>query len=159
MAYQFNQEAEMETNKTTEVTTVTATHEAKVSFAKKEAELNLDSFVKLGRIEKEIEPIPGFKVTMHALSQADREAMINNVDPIAGDSESSLQRIEAMKLPTIVHSITKLNAASYETAEEKIVLLNTLKKAAATTIDLLFIEYQRLFTEQYDMLVQGIKKK
>jgi len=39
--------------------------------------LNVEKFVKFGILEREVEPIPGWKVTMHVLTQEEKEKMLN----------------------------------------------------------------------------------
>jgi len=124
---------------------------------KDDIDLNVDKLIKFGVLEKTIEPIPGWKVVMHPLNQKEREAVNNNVSDSV--SLNTLARIEALKVPTLAWAITKINNEVFETEDQKKLLIQKLQEAPSTTIDLLYVEYQKLFVEQFEMLTQGLKKK
>jgi hypothetical protein len=122
-----------------------------------EAVLNIDQLIKFGKLEKEAEPIKGFKVMMHVLSQEEREQMGKTITD--GEVTTIYSRGEAIKRPTLTWAITKINDEVFETPEQKQVLLNKLKEAPGTTVDLLYLEYQGMYIEQFELIQSGIKKK
>jgi ribosomal protein L10 len=119
--------------------------------------LNIDQLVKYGKVEKQVEPIKGWKITMHALSQEEREQLGKLVPD--SDVTTIYSRGEATKRPTLAWAITKINDDVFESLEQKQTLLEKLKAAPGTTLDLIFMEYQNLYLEQFDLLQNGIKKK
>ena len=125
----------------------------------KSSELSLDGLVKFGYVKREVEPIAGYKVTMHVVQQYEREQYVAFIPVEDANSESSARRIEAQKVPTLAYAITKLNGEEFITPEKKVELLTKLRQAGGTVIDLLYIEYNKLFAEQMELLTQGIKKK
>jgi len=134
---------------------ITAQTQAQVSV--EASELNLDALIKFGCLEKELEPISGWKITMHALNQKEREAMAAFI--LDENSLTMYGRGEAIKIPTIAFAITRINGERFETDAQKKVLIEKLQTAQGTTVDLLYIEYNKLFTEQFELLQTGIKKK
>jgi hypothetical protein len=119
--------------------------------------LNVDKLVKLGILEKEVEPISGWKVVMHPLVQEEQEKM--GMYLVDDANMTIYARATMLKRPTLIWSITKINDEIFDTDEKKKALNEKLKKAPSTTIDLLYLEYQKLYVEQYEMLSTGIKKK
>lgn len=119
--------------------------------------LNIEKFVKFGIIEREVEPIPGWKITLHTLTQEEREKMSKLIPDDA--TSTAFARAEVLKRPTLVYAITKINDEIFETEEQKKMLFEKLKEMPGTSIDLLYVEYQKLYVEQFEMLTNGIKKK
>jgi hypothetical protein len=119
--------------------------------------LNVDKLVKFGVLEKESEPIKGWKITMHPLAQDEQEQMSKYLTEDA--NMTMYTRSVMLKRPTLMWSITKINDEVFETEEQKKSLNDKLKKTPSTTIDLLYLEYQKLYVEQFELLSTGIKKK
>ena len=124
---------------------------------KKEEPINVDKLVKFGILEKEVEPVPGWKVVMHTLGQEEREAMY---EFIPDDSlTTQMKRIEVMKRPTLTYAITKINDEVFESPEQKKALFEKLRTTQGTVIDLLYVEHQKLFVEQFELVTKGLDKK
>jgi hypothetical protein len=117
--------------------------------------LNVEKFVKFGILEREIEAIPGWKVTLHVLTQEEKEKMLDATP----DANTLVAKAELMKRPTLAWAITKINDETFEKDEQKTQLVEKLKNFPSTTIDLLFMEYQKLFLDQFEIITTGIKKK
>jgi hypothetical protein len=124
---------------------------------KKEEPINVDKLVKFGVLEKEVEPVPGWKVTMHTLGQEERELMGDFVPDEALTTQ--IRRTEALKRPTLIYAITKINNEIFETPEQKKALFEKLRTTQGTTVDLLYVEYQKLFVEQFGLITKGLDKK
>jgi hypothetical protein len=119
--------------------------------------LNVDKLVKFGVLEKESEPIKGWKITMHPLAQDEQEQMSKYLTEDV--NMTMYTRSVMLKRPTLMWAITKINDEVFETEEQKKSLNDQLKKTPSTTIDLLYLEYQKLYVEQFELLSTGIKKK
>ena len=117
--------------------------------------LNLEKFVKFGILEREIEPIAGWKITMHVLTQEEKEKML----ALSPEAPTIAAKAELMKRPTLAWAITKINDESFETEEHKNSLIEKLKNTPSTTLDLLFLEYQKMYLDQYEVIAAGLKKK
>jgi len=131
---------------------------AQKAVEKKAEVLNIDALIKLGMVEKHgLEILPGFIVDMHVITQQEREALGKYIE----DKEmvTMYARGEALKRPTLAWAITKLNDEVFETEEQKITLLNQLRAVAGTAIDIMYLAYQNLYMEQFELLQTGIKKK
>jgi hypothetical protein len=117
--------------------------------------LNVEKFIKFGILERAVEPIPGWTVTMHVLTQDEKEKML----AASPEAPTVSARAELMKRPTLAWAITKINDESFETEDQKTVLIEKLKNTPSTTLDLLFMEYQKLYMDQYEVIITGLKKK
>jgi len=120
-------------------------------------DVNVDKLVKFGVLEKSSEAIPGWQVTMHTLSHDEREQMSASIPDEAIDTQ--MKRQEAMKIPTLVYAITKINGELFEDDKQKVTLRAQLKQSQGAVIDTLYIEYSKLILEQMEVLNQGLAKK
>ena len=125
--------------------------------APKEEDVNVDKLVKFGILEKEVEPIKGWKITMHTLTQEEKEKSNALVPDEA--IQNQMQFIEALKRPTLVYAITKINNDVFENEQQKGALLEKLKQMQGNAVDLIYVQYQKLFIEQIEILNEGLKKK
>jgi hypothetical protein len=119
--------------------------------------LNVEKLIKFGILEKEVEPVDGWKITMHPLTQEEIEK-VELMTPVTPNM-SLPARAAVIKRPTLIWAITKINDEVFTTEEQKNGLNEKFKTTPSTIIDLLFLEYQKLYVEQFDMITQGIKKK
>ena len=117
--------------------------------------LNVEKLVKFGILERDVEPVPGWKVTMHVLTQEEKEKML----AVSPDGATIAAKAELMKRPTLAWSITRINDETFETEEQKNALIEKLKITPSTTLDLLFMEYQKMYVEQFEVITTGLKKK
>ena len=119
--------------------------------------LNVEKLIKFGILEEEVEPIAGWKVTMHPLSQEEQEKMELMVP--ANPEMSIIARSASVKRPTLIWAITKINNERFDSVEQKQSLHTKFGSTPGTLIDLLFLEYQKLYVKQFEMITLGIKKK
>jgi len=123
------------------------------------SETDLDKFIKVGILEKTIEVVTGFTVTLHALSQEEHENLTKTIRIPADESESTLfSRLEGFKVPSLVQAITKINSQNFVTQAEKEELQTKLLKAPNMLIGKLWEAYNALCVEQVSILTSGVKK-
>lgn len=131
-----------------------------VTEATAEQMVNLDTLITQGIIEKESEPVPGLKVTMHTLTQAEREKACLLMPSITEEQQNTVFGIsEREKVPVLTYAITKVHSEEFITDEKKLVLYEKLRQLPLMTIDLMFLAYNTLCVEQLNLITEGFKKK
>jgi hypothetical protein len=125
---------------------------------KTEIEFSVDELIKFGTITKEVEIVPGLKVTLKTLTEAEREAALKLIKEVQLE-ENLLVKSEIMKRPILVMAIEKINSASFNTPETKAALLQKMTSLQSLVVDVIYLEYQKLLNEQYELLQGGLKKK
>ena len=128
-----------------------------LSKNQEQEEYTIEKLVKYGVLEKEVDIPKGWKVLMHTLTQEEKEKSNEGIPDTA--VTSVMKRQEALKRPTLAWAITRINKEVFETEEQKKQLFAKLNTFQGSVIDLWWIEYQKLFAEQFEMLLEGIKKK
>ena len=124
----------------------------------KPQQFDIDAIIKLGRLEQTIEVVPGFRVTMHSLSDSERaEAMRYIKDDIM--EMAFAQKMETMKKPVLTYAITKLNETEFTTKESKDVLFDLIGQMSAPLVDMINLKYTEMYASQLEMVSNGLKKK
>jgi len=121
-----------------------------------ELEFSLDSLIKYGEVEKEVEPVKGLKIQMRTLSEEDKIKAYALIDSTT--DENFLTRMEAFKCPLLSIAIKSINGKIFDNDESKKKLLETLKKTQSYLLDAIYNEYDKLMMEQIDILKSGLKK-
>jgi len=114
------------------------------------SEFDIDLLIKKGKIEKEIEPIKGLKLTIHTLSEAERQSALEFSPKV--NTENVYQYIEKTKIPTLAYAISFINGKKVENKEEKQKLFDLLSKLQSAIVDQIFVEYSKMIEEQQKML-------
>ena len=128
------------------------------SAEKKESFYDIESIIKLGRLEQTIDVVPGMAVTMHALCDSERvEAMRFIQDDIL--DMSFTEKMERMKKPVLTYAITKINEMEFVTKEQKDKLFDALGKMSTPLVDLINLKYTEMYANQIQMVTEGLKKK
>jgi len=120
--------------------------------------VNIEKFIKFASIQKEIKIGKDFTITMKTLTNKERNKATSSVkfDP----SISMTEYIEAIKIPILSASIVKINDVVFNSDEDKKRLAEYLDKAQETIVDRLWLEYNKLISEQYELLEnEELKKK
>ena len=123
--------------------------------------LNLEALIKMGTVEKELEPMPGMKITMHALLQSERESVAKLMPLSSNEVEknSFYTASEVEKVPALTYAITAINGVEYKTPDQKTLLRSQLLQIPSISLDLIYLSYSKLCVEQLGILAEGIKKK
>lgn len=122
--------------------------------------VNLDTLITQGIIEKESEPVPGLKVTMHTLTQAEREKACMLIPSVAEEQQTTIFGVsEREKVPVLTYAITKVHSEEFISDEQKRILYDKLRQLPLMTIDLMFLAYNTLCVEQLNLITEGFKKK
>jgi len=116
-------------------------------------EVDLDTLIKAGVIEKEIE-VAGIKFTLKTLTEEERqqvEKMTNDGLPI-----DDPKHILNSKVPMLAFAITKINGKPI-IPEKKSQLINNLYKMQSYILDQLFIKYMEMVRDQMTLTEQSVK--
>lgn len=116
-------------------------------------ELDLDSLIKLGVVERDIK-IGNTIFTMRTLTEEERLSVELSIDSRITDE---FQRILQAKIPFLVKSIVKINGKPIS-ADKQEYLKTVLSKMQGSLVDMLFIEYVNLVNDQKTLLNEGVKK-
>jgi len=123
------------------------------------AETDLDKFIKMGILEKSVEVVSGYTITIHALSQEEHESLTKKIVIPQNDKDETLfSRLEGFKVPSLVQAITKIGSQNFVTPQEKEELQAKLLKAPNLLISKLWDAYNSLCVEQVSLLTSGVKK-
>jgi len=120
-------------------------------------DFSLEKLVKFGILEKEVEPMPGLKVTFHTLEDEEREKAFSLMED--RQFKNLIERLEAQKRPILSYAITKINGKEYKTDEQKAILLKALHKTQSLVVDSIYSEYLVLIDQQLNIIKDGFKKK
>lgn len=124
------------------------------STPKESIDVDLDNLILSGKVERELEVL-GAKVTMHTLSQKEKEKSLHNATV---DILQKLDQFESVKIKTLVQAISKFGNKHFVSDESKKVLFELLENAPAILVDVLYGEYQKLVDDQNKLLDNVVKK-
>ena len=126
---------------------------------------DLDVLIQKGVLERSVEPFKAgqlrdHKITMHTLLGPERVAASREI-PNA-DMATAASAEQAPKIPTLVHSITRLEvggtATDYANPATKPDLRAKLDRLSSVEIDILYIEYLKMTNDLIRIIETGVKK-
>jgi len=123
-------------------------------------EVDIKSLIFYGRIERDV-TVGKLIIRLHSLSEEEKNKAKKFMEeiPLTTDLYS---RLDATRVAELTYAITKIKTESkeyvFETEEEKSKLYDILKKLQKTIIDLIYVEYNKILSDQIVLLEEGIKK-
>lgn len=117
-------------------------------------ELDIDSLIKAGVVEREVE-VSGIKFTLRTLTEEERmqvESEVNDNLPI-----DDIRHLMNLKIPILVRSIVKINGKPIN-PENREKLRKILYKMQSTVLDGLYLKYTELVRDQLSLVELGAKK-
>ncbi|MEM2175397.1 MAG: hypothetical protein QXI58_07250 [Candidatus Micrarchaeia archaeon] len=117
-------------------------------------ELDIDSLIKAGVVEREVE-VSGIKFTLRTLTEEERmqvESEVNDNLPI-----DDIRHLMNLKIPILVRSIVKINGKPIN-PENREKLRKILYKMQSTVLDGLYLKYTELVRDQLALVELGAKK-
>ena len=103
---------------------------------------------KIGRIEKEVEPIAGIKLKMHTLTVSEEQKINEYLGTFPTDLMS---RIKPLQIETLVYSIESINETKFSDPNEIRTYLNTLQ---GSILDIFYTAYLELNKESTESIKQ-----
>ena len=131
--------------------------EVHVAEEKKIEGISIESLIKMGKLEKTLDVVPGITVTMHALDDEEKVKAMRLVE-IDITNLTQSQRIEEMKRPLLSYAITKINNLDFIGEEGQKLMYDTLKKMPSPLVDLMNVEYINVYAQQIEQVTNGLKK-
>ena len=122
---------------------------------------SINKLITFGYIEREVEPIPGLKLVMHSLTDAEKDQANTFAEKEEGIKEkmnNPFEGAESSKKPVLAFAVTQINGIAVDTIEKKKVWYDGLKQMQNVLVDLIFLEYQKIFIDQVELIQQGLKK-
>lgn len=120
-------------------------------------DFNLETLIKFGEVEREVEPVAGLKITLRTLSEDEKTAAYAKVGAIPGEA-NILVRMQILKIPLLALAIKTIGGKEIATDESRDKLIEVLKKSQSYLIDAIYNEYERLVSDQVDIVKSGLKK-
>lgn len=117
-------------------------------------ELDLDSLIKLGVIEREVE-VYGKKFTLRTLTEEERQIVEQESND--GLPIDDPKHILNTKIPTLSFAIIKIDGKPI-LPENRERLKQVLRKMQGYILDKLFMKYMELIKDQFDLVELGLKK-
>jgi len=135
--------------------------------------IDIEPFVKWGITKKEITKIKGLSIFMHTLTEEEMDkatdlAKENETAKIVELVKSEKKDLipgfrydpEKLKVPVLTYAIDKINELEIKTESDRQNLYKSLRKAQHMLIEVLYIEYNKLVNEQFELFdFEEIKKK
>ena len=129
----------------------------KVKSDSGEVIVDIEEFIKFGSIQKEIK-VGNFVIVMQTLKDKERQKATGLID--IDISKSVNEYVEKLKKPLLAYSIVKLNSIPFISDEDKKKLLSVLNECQDVVIDKLWLEYNKMSNEQFELLEnEELKKK